>query len=138
MELARCILLLLQFLLHLLFIDTNLPHILSLNQSFSCFLQIVPAILSLVNPFTFFIYFMYHCLHQNIFRLSQNMTIPPHTIHPCQLSVASFNANMSISSSVFLLPTNFTPHIALTIDLFATLKIATSFSFKHDVLLPMT
>ena len=36
--------------------------------------------------FTFPTHLMYHYLHQNIFlRLSQNMTILPHTIHHCQL-----------------------------------------------------
>ena len=49
------------------------------------------------------------------------------------LSAAFFNLNMYISSTVLLLLTNFTPHITLTIDLFALLKIATSFSLKHQV-----
>ena len=122
MEVARCILLLLQLFLHLLSTYTNLPH-LSLNQSFSCFLQLLSSASSL---FTFSIHFMYHCHHQNTFlKSSKNITIPPHTICPCQLISASFNPNISISSSVFLLSTNFTLHIALTIDLSALLKIAT-------------
>ena len=52
------------------------------------------------------------------------------------LSAAFFNPNMSISSSLFLLSTNFTLHIVLTIDLSALLKIATLFFLKHHVLLP--
>ena len=46
MEVAECILLLPQLFLHLLFIYTNLPYLLSLNQSSSCFLQPVPSISS--------------------------------------------------------------------------------------------
>ena len=42
---------------------------------------------------------------------------------------------MSISSTVFFLSTNFTLHIAFTIDLSALLKITTSFSLKYLVLL---
>ena len=49
MEVARCILLLLQLFLHLLSTYTNLLH-LSLYQSFTCFGQLVPSISSLVGP----------------------------------------------------------------------------------------
>ena len=87
--------------------------------------------------FTFSIHFIYYCLHQNIFlRSSQNMTIPSHTIFHSRLICSFFNPNTSIRSIVFLLSINFTPHIALTIDFSALLKIATSFSLKHRVLLP--
>ena len=51
------------------------------------------------------------------------------------LSAPSFNPNMSISSTVFLLSTNCTLHIALTVDFSALLKIATSFRSYH-ILLP--
>ena len=83
MELAGCIPLLLQFFLHLS-TYTDLLH-LSLNHSHvSC--NLFPPFHPSSAMFTFFIPFMYHCLHQNMFlRLSQNMTIPPCTICPCQL-----------------------------------------------------
>ena len=41
MEVARCILLLLQLFLHFLFTYINLLYLLSLNQPFSCFFQLV-------------------------------------------------------------------------------------------------
>ena len=64
-----------------------------LNQFFSCFVQLVPSISFRSALFTFFIHFMYHCLHLNIFfRSSQNMTIPPHTIRPCQLICCFFQS----------------------------------------------
>ena len=89
MEVARCILLLLQFFLHLLSTYIDLLH-LFINQSFLCFFQLVPSISSLVGPVCFSIHFMYHCLHQNIFlRSSQNITIPPCAICPYQL-ICSF------------------------------------------------
>ena len=76
-------------------------------------------------------------IHQSIFlRSSQRITIPPHTFVLASLSAAFFNPSMFISYFVFLLSTNFTPHIALTIDLFALLKTATSFSLKQHVSLP--
>ena len=132
MEVSGCILLFSHFFLHLLSTYINLPHLLSLNQSFSCFLQLVPSFSSL---------YVFHQLHvllpsSNIFlRSSQNITIPPHHSPFGSLSAASFNPNMSISSTVFLLSTNFTLHIAVTIHL-SVLKIPTSFSFKHHVSLP--
>ena len=132
---AGCFPLLLQ-LLHLLSTCISLPHLLSLNQSFSCFFDLFPLFHPRSTLFTFSIHFMYHCLHQNIFLWSsQNMIIPPHAIFST-LPAASFNPNMSISSSLFLLSTNFTPHIALTIDLSVLLEIATSCSPKHHVSLP--
>ena len=85
MEVAKCISLFPQFFL------TSLH----LHQSAtSSFLKPTFLIFPPFNPwldlFTFSKYFMFHCLHQNIFiRLSQNMTIPPHTIRPCQL-ICSF------------------------------------------------
>ena len=86
MEVAGCIPLLPQFFLLLLSTYTDLPHLLSSNQSFSCFLQLLPPFHPWSALFTFSNHFMCHCLHQNIFlRSSQNMTIPPHTICPCQL-----------------------------------------------------
>ena len=87
--------------------------------------------------FTFSIFFMYHCLYQNILlRSSQNMTIHLTPFALASLSTASFNSNMSISSTIFLLSTNFTPHIALTIALSALFEIATLFFLKKQVLLP--
>ena len=59
-----------------IFPQTNSSHV-----SFNLF----PPFHPWSTLFTFSIHFMYHCLHQNIFlRSSQNMTILPHTIHPCQ------------------------------------------------------
>ena len=138
MEVAGCILLLLQLFVHLLsttliysifFPQTNPSHV-----SFHLF----PPFHPWSTLFMFSTHFMYHCLHQNIFlNSSQIMTITPHTIFALtSLSVASFNPNMSISSSVFLLSTNFIPYITLTIDLSALLRIPTSFSLKHHVLPP--
>ena len=57
MEVTGCILLL-QLLLHLLTTYTNLLHLLSLNQSFLCFLQLVSSISSLVSPV-----YVFHPLH---------------------------------------------------------------------------
>ena len=50
MEIAGCILLLLQLFLSLFSTYTNLLHLLSLNQSLSCFFQLIPSILSMVGP----------------------------------------------------------------------------------------
>ena len=58
LEVAGCIPLLLQLFLHLFSTCIDLPHLLSLNQSFSCFLQLVPCISSLVNPV-----YVFHPLH---------------------------------------------------------------------------
>ena len=55
---SRCILLLLQLFLHLLSTYINLLHLLCLNQSFSCFLQLVPSISSSVGPV-----YIFHPLH---------------------------------------------------------------------------
>ena len=84
---ARCIPLLLQFST-----CTNLPHLLSLNQSHASF-NLFPLFHPQLALYTFSIHFMYHCLHQNIFlRSSQNITVPPHTICPCQLICCFFQA----------------------------------------------
>ena len=70
---------------------------------------------------------LYHCL-QNIFlRLSQNITIPLFAL-AC-LSAASFN-------QLHCIPLVHQLHIALTIDLSALLKVATSFSRKNHVSFP--
>ena len=50
MEVAGCILLLLQLFVHLLSTYTDLLHLLSSNQSFSCFFPLVSSISSLVHP----------------------------------------------------------------------------------------
>ena len=55
MEVAGCIFLLPQLIPHLLSTYIDLPH-LSLNQSFSCFLQLIPSISSAVGPVTFSIH----------------------------------------------------------------------------------
>ena len=87
--------------------------------------------------FTFAIHFIYHYLRQNFFLWSfQNMTIPPHTIRPCQLICCILQCQHVHQLLCIPLSTNFIPHIALTIDLSALLKIATSFSLKHHVSLP--
>ena len=52
-----CASLLSQFFLHLLSTYTDLPH-LSLNQSFLCFVQLVPSISSSVGPV-----YVFHLLH---------------------------------------------------------------------------
>ena len=49
MEMAGCIPIFSKFFLHLLSTYTNLLHLLSSNQSFSCFLQLVPSISSLID-----------------------------------------------------------------------------------------
>ena len=86
MEVVRCISLLPQLFLPLLFTYTDLLHLLFLNQPFSCFLQLIPSILSSVGPVYVFHPLHVPLLHQNFFvRSSQNMTTPPHTILPCQL-----------------------------------------------------
>ena len=111
-----------------IFPQTNSSHV-----SFNLF----PPFHPWSTLFTFSIHLMYHCLHQNIFlRSSQNMTILPHTIHPCQFFCCFLQ-----SQHVHQLPC--TPlfhqlytHIALTIDLYALLRIATLFSLKHFVLFP--
>ena len=57
-----------------------------LKQFFSCFFQHLFPPFYFWSALSFSIHFIYHCLHQNIFlRSSQNMTILPHTIRPCQL-----------------------------------------------------
>ena len=111
----------------------DLPHLLSqTNSSYVSFDLFSPFHL-LLALFTFSI----HCFHQNIFlRSSQNMAIPHHTFALFSLSAASFNCNMSISPTVFLLSTNFTVHISLNIDFLGLLKIATLFSLKHHISLP--
>ena len=58
MEVAGCILLLPQLFLQFLYTYTDLLYLLSLNQSFSCFLQLVLSILSLTG----FVY-VFHLLH---------------------------------------------------------------------------
>ena len=71
-------------------------------------------------------HFMWHCLRPG--RLKCN-----HTTFP-DISYAAFhNPDMSTSSSACFLSTNFTLHIALTIDIPALLKIVTHFSLKHHV-----
>ena len=82
MEVARCVPLLLQFLLHLFSTYTNLPHLLSLKQSFPCFLPLHPQL----ALFAFSIHFMYHCFHQNIFlSSSQSIRLNQTTSHYCPL-----------------------------------------------------
>ena len=108
-----------------------------LNQSFSCFLNLFPPFHLWSALFTFSIHFMYHCLHQNIFlKSSQNMTTPPHTISPCLLICCFLHSQHVHQLHCFSLVTNFTPHIAFTIDFSALLKIATSFSLQHHVSFP--
>ena len=72
-------------LLHLsTYID--LLHFAFLNQSFSCFLQLISSILSLIIPVYIFHPFHVPLPSSNILlKSSQSMTIPPHTICPCQL-----------------------------------------------------
>ena len=133
MEVAGCISLLLQLFLHLVYTYTDLPHLLSLNHFFSCFLQLVPSISSSVGPVNVF-----HLLHvplpssKHLPQVAQNMTIPPHTIRHCQL-ICCFLQSQHVDQllCIFLLSTNFTLHrpITLTIDLSAILKIATSTRF---------
>ena len=92
MKVVRCILLFLQVFLHLS-TYTNLPHLLSLHQSFSCFLQLIPFISSLIGSVYIFHPLHVSLLHQNIFlRSSQIMTIPPHTICPCQFICCFFQS----------------------------------------------
>ena len=124
---AGCISLFVQLFLHLLSTYTNLPHLPSLNQSFSRFLQIAYSISCSVDPVYVSIYFMYHCLLLKHFTqvVSKHNHTTPFALP--SLAAASFNLNMSFSSSVFLSFINFTQHIALTINLSAFLKIAISF-----------
>ena len=61
MEVIGCIPLLLQFFLHLLSTYTDLLHLFFLNQSFSCFLQLVSSIFSSVGPF-----YVFHPLHVSL------------------------------------------------------------------------
>ena len=86
MEVTGYILLLPQLFLHLLSIYIDLLCFLSLNQSFSCFLHLFAPFYPWSALFIFSIHFLYHCLHQNILRLSQNITISPYIICPCQLT----------------------------------------------------
>ena len=58
LEVAGWIPLLLQLFVHLLSTYITLPHLLSLNESFSCFLQLVPSISFSVD----FVY-VFHALH---------------------------------------------------------------------------
>ena len=57
-EVAGCILLLLKLFLDLLSTYTDLPHLLFLNQSFSCFLQLVSSI-----SFSGGLVYVFHPLH---------------------------------------------------------------------------
>ena len=114
---------------------TNLLH-LFLNQSFLCFLQLVSFISSFTVPVCVF-----HSLHAPLpsskhllWVLSKHDHNPSHHLplpaYPLLPSIATFPL------TVFLMSTNFTLHITLTIDLSALLKIATSSSLKHHVSLP--
>ena len=109
------------------FLQTNSSH-----TSFNLFLLFILSQHCLHFPFT-------SCTIDFIKNIPQVISKHDHTIShhlPLPVYAASFNPNMSISSNVFLLSTNFTPCIALTIDLSALLKIATLFSLKHHILLP--
>ena len=126
MEVARFVLLLPIFFPHLLSTYTDLLHLLSLNQSFSCFLQLVSSFSLLVGPI-----YVFHSLYVPLLaskHLSQVFSKHDDTW--------PFDSIHAIIFYVFLLSTNFTPHIALTINLPALLKIATSFSFKQHISLP--
>ena len=72
--------------------------------------------------------------------LSSSLLIKcPYHVTPFVFAIQSnvfFKPNISISSSVFFLSTNFTPHIDLTMALSVLLKIAISLSLKHHVSLP--
>ena len=86
MEVAGRIPLLPQFFLRLLSTYPDLPHFFSLNQFFSCFLQLVPSILSLISPV-----YVFHSLHvplpssKHLPQVVSKHDQPPHTICPCQL-----------------------------------------------------
>ena len=137
MEMAGCILLLPNFFLHLLSTYIDLPHCRSLNQSLSCFLQLVPSISSSVGP----IYFL-HPLHvllsssKHLFQVvsKHDHTTSHHSPLPVYLLLPSIPTCLSAPLYSFCPPTLLAR--PLTIDLSALLKIATSFFLKHHVSLP--
>ena len=138
MEVARCILQLLQLFLHLLSTYTNMLHLLSSNQSFSCFLQLVSSISSSVGlVYVFHPLFVPLPLSKHLPQViskhnhttSYHLPLPAYLLFPSILACPSTPLYSSC-------PLYFTPHIALTIDLSALHKIATSFSLKHHILFP--
>ena len=132
MKVARCILLLSQLFLHLLSTYINLPDLLSLNQFFPCFLQLVPSILSLLVPVYKYLsilseYLPSHscsCCHCNL-TLSTG-------ISPITKITKSFTVSTSSHiTSCFTSPTLFVAlsHLLQTKN-FAELGV-TFFNFKH-------
>ena len=125
MELARCILLFLQFFLHLFYTYIDIT---------SSFLK--PILLMFPSTCPLHFIFSQACLYFP----STSCTIvilktSSSGCHKTQLYLTAFAlatlfAAFSISSSVFLLSTNFKWHITLTIDLSALPKILTSSSLK--------
>ena len=105
----------------------------SLEHSFSCFLKLVSSISS-ISSLVGHVY-VFHPLHAPLPSskyLPQVVSKQPYHLTLfvlASLSAAFFNPNRFISSTVFLLSTNFTLYIALTIDLSALLKIATVLHF---------
>ena len=80
---------------------TNLPHFLSLKQFFSCFLQLVPSISSSVDPV--YVFYLIYVPSPSSKLIADRLKTSPH--HPipftlASLSDASFNSNVSISSSI--------------------------------------
>ena len=86
MEIAGCILLLLQLFLSLLSTYTNLLHLLSLNQTLSCFFQLIPSILSMVGPvYIFHPFYVAWLSSKHFHQFISKHEHTPHTICPCQL-----------------------------------------------------
>ena len=123
-------------------------HIFPPSRSICSFLDLQPNFLHtlfhLLPPCHFWpsslslpIHFQHHCLLQFIIIiLSDHMAIPSYSIRLCHSIQRFLQPNISISSFIFFLSTNFTPHIDLTMALSVLLKIAISLSLKHHASLP--
>ena len=126
-----CIPLLFQFLLHFLSTAPTCCIFFSQTNPYHASFNLFPPFHPSSTLFTFSIHFMCHCLHQNILlSSSQNMTIPPHTIRPCQLICCCFQSQHVHQLHCIPLAINFT-----LLQIFL-IKITTSFSLKHHASLP--
>ena len=84
----------------------------SFTHSSTCLLHVIFSRPRFRSPFTSIIFAFFSIL------LSSFLITCPYHLTPFTFSILSsfsFNPNISISSSIFFLPTNFTPHIDFTV-----------------------
>ena len=87
-----------------------------------------------------FLVFAVHSLRASMPYLERHQHPPKHVytklLHSLLSFYPMFSSNQHFNELLIILSTNFTPHIDLTIALYALLKIAISTSLKHHVSIP--